>query len=185
MDQNDQQQPDAEDGLATSFFPLPPAAYKNFTSRNFKLLKLIQEHEQDEDQQSWDELDAQQRMERQRAIIQEHGSALTKAKGGDEAEEAPQLPDWDLRMELEKPRVDWVVEDGFYNTFGQTWPVSAWALSNLTELFHGRGSEKGRSCHPICQRDRGQMRRRGYQSAHAVVLGCFPTCLDTRASPVS
>ena len=33
------------------------------------------------------------------------------------------VPDWPL-AQLEKPRVDWILEEGYYNVYGDTWFVS-------------------------------------------------------------
>jgi mediator of RNA polymerase II transcription subunit 7 len=37
------------------------------------------------------------------------------------------IPDWPLD-ELEKPRVDWILEEGVYTVFGELWQVSGVCL---------------------------------------------------------
>ncbi|KAJ1021649.1 hypothetical protein NDA16_003785 [Ustilago loliicola] len=75
-------------------------------------------------------------MERQNTILRQH---LDSSKGKAEAEgddvgmtavdrgvraaTEGDLPDFDLKKELEPPNVDWIEEDGGYTAFGQLWPI--------------------------------------------------------------
>jgi mediator of RNA polymerase II transcription subunit 7 len=74
-------------------FPSPPSHYTNYTSHNFKLLALLKERTLDADQNQHDTLSDQ-----------------------------TDVPSWPL-SQLERPRVDWIIEDGYYNVFGDAWFV--------------------------------------------------------------
>ncbi|KAF8274002.1 MED7 protein-domain-containing protein [Lactarius quietus] len=75
-------------------FPSPPSHYINFTTHNLKLLSLLKE----------------------RAEGHEPSETAQKEILSDQSD----VPDWSLTS-LEKPRVDWIKEDGYYNIFGDTW----------------------------------------------------------------
>jgi mediator of RNA polymerase II transcription subunit 7 len=75
-------------------FPSPPSHYINFTTHNLKLLSLLKE----------------------RAEGQETSETAQNEILSDQSD----VPDWPLTS-LEKPRVDWIKEDGYYNIFGDTW----------------------------------------------------------------
>ena len=79
-------------------FPSPPSHYVNFTTHNLKLLSLLKE-----------------RVERQDTSETTQDEILL---------DQSDVPDWPLTS-LEKPRVDWIKEDGYYNIFGDTWFVRA------------------------------------------------------------
>ena len=77
-------------------FPSPPSHYVNFTTHNLKLLTLLKER-----------VEGQETLETtQKEILSDQND----------------VPDWPLTS-LEKPRVDWIKEDGYYNIFGDTWFV--------------------------------------------------------------
>ena len=77
-------------------FPSPPSHYTNYTAHNLKLLSLL----------------------RERAEGQNAGLTQIEILS-DQAD----VPEWPLTS-LEKPRVDWMLEEGHYNVFGDTWFVS-------------------------------------------------------------
>ena len=77
-------------------FPSPPSHYANYTSQNLALLALLKERTTDVDS----------------SAVNEHKILSDQSD----------LPPWSL-LQLEKPRVDWIVEDGHYNVFGDTWFV--------------------------------------------------------------
>ena len=74
-------------------FPSPPSHYTNYTTHNLNLLALLKE-----------------RVDEQ--TVDEHHVLADQSN----------LPSWSLRQ-LEKPRVDWILEDGQYTVFGDTWFV--------------------------------------------------------------
>ena len=78
-----------------STFPAPPSYYKHFTQQNIDLVdKVPSEIEPGlEPFQHW-----------------------YKQETGDDTSV-------DLRTQLTKPRVDWIVEDGYYSAYGELWPV--------------------------------------------------------------
>ena len=76
-------------------FPSPPSHYQNYSSHNLSLLSLLKERQNEENKYT-----SQQEL----------------------LKDQEDVPDWPL-TQLEKPRVDWIVEDGSYTVFGDTWPV--------------------------------------------------------------
>ena len=75
---------DDEDAELRNPFPSPPSHYANYTSHNLRLLQLLKErvlNDDDDDVNQHDVLSDQQ-----------------------------DVPDWSLRQ-LEKPRVDWILEE--------------------------------------------------------------------------
>jgi mediator of RNA polymerase II transcription subunit 7 len=44
------------------------------------------------------------------------------------------VPNWPL-SQFEKPRVDWILEDGQYNIFGDTWLVCPSSLAIVYEVY--------------------------------------------------
>lgn len=97
--------PSSEDAaalLASSFFPAPPAAYKGFTSRNLELARLIVAQ--------GPALTSEWRQEEQDRLLESLG--------------CEERPDFDLRELIEPPRTDWVIDQGGWDAFADTWPVS-------------------------------------------------------------
>ncbi|KAF7981171.1 hypothetical protein HWV62_34949 [Athelia sp. TMB] len=87
-------------------FPSPPSHYVNYTSQNLALLALLKERTADADS----------------SAVNEHKILADQSD----------LPPWSL-LQLEKPRVDWIVEDGHYNVFGDTWFIKE-TIPSLAEL---------------------------------------------------
>jgi len=75
-------------------FPSPPSQYTNYTTHNLRLLSLLKE-----------------RAEGQDAVGLTQNGILS---------DQTDVPDWPLTS-LEKPRVDWIREEGHYTVFGDTW----------------------------------------------------------------
>ena len=78
-------------------FPSPPSHYTTYTSHNLKLLELLKERVGHED--------------------------ISNVNQAELLSDQSDVPDWPL-AQLEKPRVDWIVEEGQYTVFGDTWFVS-------------------------------------------------------------
>jgi mediator of RNA polymerase II transcription subunit 7 len=87
---------DEEEAELRNPFPSPPSHYTNYTAHNLNLWALLKERTSDADH----------------ATQNEH----------DILSDQTDLPSWSL-AQLEKPRVDWIIEDGHYNVFGDTWFV--------------------------------------------------------------
>ncbi|KAJ9475533.1 Mediator of RNA polymerase II transcription subunit 7 [Pseudozyma hubeiensis] len=130
--------PSNSNQISTSFFPPPPQVYKKFTKRNLRYLDILNSHALANDEPSWDQLDATQRLERQNAILRHHTSTTSKTSASEQQDDdvdmavvediaddqgSDGLPDFDLKAELEPPNVDWIEEDGGYTVFGQLWPI--------------------------------------------------------------
>lgn len=79
-------------------FPSPPSHYSNYTTHNLRLLSLLRE-----------------RLKGQDVDIStvNHHEILS---------DQTDVPPWSL-TQLEKPRVDWILEEGNYDVFGDTWFV--------------------------------------------------------------
>ncbi|KAI0257047.1 hypothetical protein BJV78DRAFT_1159877 [Lactifluus subvellereus] len=94
-------------------FPSPPSTYVNYTTHNLKLLSLF----------------------RERSEGQIASEVLQNAILSDQTD----VPEWSLTS-LEKPRVDWIREEGYYNVFGDTW--------FLKETFPSLGEVGGHQLYP-------------------------------------
>ena len=81
-------------------FPSPPSHYQNHTSHNLHLLALLKER-------------TANKFDEERAHVDQR-EVLADQKD---------VPDSPL-TQLEKPRVDWILEAGHYAVFGDTWFVS-------------------------------------------------------------
>lgn len=90
---------DEEETELRNPFPSPPSHYSNYTPHNLKLLDLLHGRQAD---------DISDTQSDQKQVLADQTD----------------VPDWPL-TQLEKPRVDWILEEGNYNVFGDTWFVSA------------------------------------------------------------
>lgn len=97
---------DDEDAELRNPFPSPPSHYLNYTTHNLKLLALLRERA-DSDEPDLTNVN-------QHAVLSDQQD----------------IPDWPL-SQLEKPRVDWVLEDGQYTVFGDTWMVCVYRVGVL------------------------------------------------------
>ncbi|KAF8140437.1 hypothetical protein EV363DRAFT_1393345 [Boletus edulis] len=89
-------------------FPSPPSHHSNYTAHNLRLLHLLRDRLKDKD------VDIN--------TVDQH----------DILSDQTDVPPWPLNQ-LEKPRVDWVLEEGHYNVFGDTWFVKE-TIPSLAEL---------------------------------------------------
>ncbi len=92
-------------------FPSPPSHYRLYTQHNLNLLDLL----------------------RTRTSTNDH-DPISPEKQQQTLSDQDQVPPWDLTT-LEKPRADWIIEQGGYETFGDFWPVRA-ARSNICRQLH-------------------------------------------------
>ena len=88
---------DEEEAELRNPFPSPPSLYTNYTSNNLNLLALLRERADPSETPD---------IAKQRELLLDQVD----------------VPDWSL-TQLEKPRVDWIVEDGYYDVFGERWFV--------------------------------------------------------------
>ncbi|GAB1517374.1 hypothetical protein RhiTH_000421 [Rhizoctonia solani] len=100
-----------EPGEIQSTFPTPPAHYVRYTSSNLQLLNQLKT-KLGSDAPSYHPASDDLPYPDVQAIRQQH-NLLSDARG---------VPDWDL-LELQPPRVDWIVEEGGYSTFGEQWSI--------------------------------------------------------------
>ncbi|PWY99338.1 hypothetical protein BCV70DRAFT_200912 [Testicularia cyperi] len=143
-DQNAQAGSSAQ--ISTSFFPPPPQVYLRFTKRNLRLLGALNKHVIPANEPKWEELAPAQRMARQNSILtpilqleketrrqklHEQGADNDFEMGVDDGEQDDDeavdqglnLPEFDMKLEMEPPNMDWIEEDGGYTVFGQLWPI--------------------------------------------------------------
>ncbi|KAI0356901.1 hypothetical protein OH77DRAFT_178809 [Trametes cingulata] len=88
-------------------FPSPPSHYTRYTNHNLKLLGLLRERAGK---------DADLYAINQYEVLSDQTD----------------VPDWPL-AQLEKPRVDWILEEGHYTVFGDTWFIKE-TIPSLAEL---------------------------------------------------
>lgn len=93
-------------------FPSPPSHYTKYTSHNLRLLSLLR-------QRAPDSSDANQ-----------HETLADQTD----------VPDWPL-IQLEKPRVDWILEDPepYYDVFGDRWFVRETRLFSCDNVSDSAG----------------------------------------------
>ncbi|KAF9229077.1 hypothetical protein BS17DRAFT_742719 [Gyrodon lividus] len=89
-------------------FPSPPSHYTDYTTHNLNLLELLKERVKNQDVEL--------------GTLNQHEILYDQMD----------LPAWPL-AQLEKPRVDWILEEGHYNVFGDTWFVKE-TIPSLAEL---------------------------------------------------
>ena len=90
-------------------FPSPPSHYTKYTTHNLHLLDLLRERAGDAD--------------------------LNTVNQYEVLRDQTDVPDWSL-VQLEKPRVDWILEEGHYTVFGDTWFVRAFHNGGLCVDLH-------------------------------------------------
>ncbi|THG93622.1 hypothetical protein EW145_g8327 [Phellinidium pouzarii] len=100
---------DDEDGAELrNPFPSPPSHYQQYTTHNVRLLTLL------------------------KSRLAEPGSADEEKDQRKVLADQTDVPEWPL-TQLEKPRVDWILEEGHYTVFGDTWFVKE-KIPSLGEL---------------------------------------------------
>ncbi|KZT30742.1 hypothetical protein NEOLEDRAFT_1053088 [Neolentinus lepideus HHB14362 ss-1] len=97
---------DDEEAELRNPFPSPPSHYTRYTNHNLKLLSLLKERAMAED--------------------------LSQVNQNEVLVDQNDVPEWPL-AELEKPRVDWILDEGSYTVFGDTWFVKE-TIPSLAEL---------------------------------------------------
>lgn len=107
MDEGEEEEEETE---LRNPFPSPPSHYTKYTTHNLHLLDLLQERAGDAD--------------------------LAAVNQYDVLKDRTDVPDWSL-LQLEKPRVDWILEEGHYTVFGDTWFVRAFS-SNSRRIHSDR-----------------------------------------------
>lgn len=96
-------------------FPSPPSIYVNYTNHNIHLLSLLRTR-LEASGESVAELDESEIVKKQHELLANETN----------------IPDWPL-TQLEKPRADWIVEDGYYNAYGDSWFVCGAAFFSLVK----------------------------------------------------
>jgi hypothetical protein len=119
---------DDEEAELRNPFPSPPSHYTNYTSHNLSLLSLLNEREAST-------ADPEPRSQHQ--ILSDQTD----------------VPDWSLKQ-LEKPRVDWMLEGGEYTVFGDTWFVSVLERDFFVKALRGFRSVAGQGVDPFTRRTR-------------------------------
>lgn len=97
---------DDEEAELRNPFPSPPSHYTNYTSHNLQLLALLKERNAD--------------------------TEISTVNQHEVLSDQTDVPSWPL-AHLEKPRVDWIIEEGHYKVFGDPWFIKE-AIPSLAEL---------------------------------------------------
>jgi MED7 protein len=114
-------------------FPSPPSNYKHYTAHNIDLLSLLRERTEGQD--------------------------ASESSQHEILSDQTDVPEWPLTS-LEKPRVDWIREEGHYSVFGDTWFVRRFPQSlHLSMMI--RALDQRNHSHPW----------RGWGSS-AILRGC-------------
>lgn len=82
-------------------FTFPPSVYRRYTKRNLVLLDLLRSR-------TGTKLHDDIPLEKQKQLLEDQGGEPL---------------DWSLTRTLERPRADWIEQEGGYETFGDFWPV--------------------------------------------------------------
>jgi mediator of RNA polymerase II transcription subunit 7 len=102
---------DEEETELQNPFPAPPSHYTNYTAENLALLAVLRERTKPEP--SAESLDASL----------EPLASTSVQKQTELLADQKDVPSFAL-TDLEPPRVDWILEDGYFDVFGDRWPVS-------------------------------------------------------------
>lgn len=95
-------------------FPSPPSHYTNYTAHNLTLLSLLRERVPAEEPSATDATEPSTSTWLLPPIdVRQQYTTLADQND---------VPDWPL-TQLEPPRVDWILEEGQYTVFGDTWFV--------------------------------------------------------------
>ncbi|KIJ46362.1 hypothetical protein M422DRAFT_778408 [Sphaerobolus stellatus SS14] len=140
-----------EDQELQNPFPSPPSHYVNYTYHNLQLLSLFKSR-LEESNESLDDVD----------IVRKQHELLASEKD---------VPDWPL-TQLEKPRVDWILDEGEYTVFGETWPT--------TERIASLGQLGGTQLYP---EDPTVDRRPALQSVLSTLLFTYSNFLSSVIAP--
>ena len=111
---------DTQEAELRNPFPSPPSHYTNYSAHNLQLLSLL----------------------RERTDVSELTQTEILSDQND-------VPEWPLAS-LEKPRVDWIREEGYYNVFGDTWFVRLAQYSVARVMYDSPSSSKRPS--PLLER---------------------------------
>jgi mediator of RNA polymerase II transcription subunit 7 len=111
---------DTQEAELRNPFPSPPSHYTNYTAHNLQLLSLLKE-----------------------CTEGQYASELTQTEILSDQND---VPEWPL-ISLEKPRVDWIREEGYYDVFGDRWFVRLAQYSIASEVMYDPPSSSKRQSH--------------------------------------
>ncbi|EJF61688.1 hypothetical protein DICSQDRAFT_85733 [Dichomitus squalens LYAD-421 SS1] len=127
-------------------FPSPPSHYTRYTNHNLKLLELLKERASE-------------------------GVDISTLNQYDVLSDQTDVPEWPLAT-LEKPRVDWILEEGHYTVFGDTWFIKE-TIPSLAEL----------GGHQLYPQDPGVDRRPALRSILRSLLVTYSKLLTSLLAP--
>ncbi|KAL4241620.1 Mediator of RNA polymerase II transcription subunit 7 [Abortiporus biennis] len=122
---------DDEEAELRNPFPSPPSHYNNYTTHNLKLLELLKERVTTRKEEAEGEGGGEEK---------EKVADLTQVNQHEILSDQTDIPDWPL-IQLEKPRADWILEEGHYTVFGDTWFVK--------EVIPSLGEQGGHQLYPV------------------------------------
>ncbi|CCL99077.1 uncharacterized protein FIBRA_01089 [Fibroporia radiculosa] len=126
-------------------FPSPPSHYTKYTTHNLRLLDLFRERVAD--------------------------ANISSASQYEALSDQNDVPEWPL-VQLEKPRVDWILEEGHYTVFGDTWFVKE-TIPSLADLG-------GQQLYPV---DPSVDRRPALRNVLRSLLVTYSRLLDALLAP--
>ncbi|TFK83179.1 hypothetical protein K466DRAFT_647727 [Polyporus arcularius HHB13444] len=127
-------------------FPSPPSHYQRYTTHNLKLLDLLRQRVGED-------------------------ADLSTVNQYEVLSDQTDVPEWPL-AQLEKPRVDWILEEGHYTVFGDTWFVKE-KIPSLEEL----------GGHQLYPQDPSVDRRPALRSILRSMLVTYSKLLDAILAP--
>ncbi|GAA93948.1 hypothetical protein E5Q_00594 [Mixia osmundae IAM 14324] len=107
---------DGKEETSASLFPAPPSIWKRFTTRNIELAKLLDERIRAED--------ALQSPTQGKSKQEERSKRQARLLADELDKDEEDVADFDLLQLIRPPSVEQVYREGYWNVFGQSFPVS-------------------------------------------------------------
>ncbi|THH17769.1 hypothetical protein EUX98_g9064 [Antrodiella citrinella] len=136
-------------------FPSPPSHYTNYTSHNLKLLELLRERAPASNEPE----------------AEASPSDFSQLNQHEVLSDQQDVPEWPLQQ-LEKPRVDWILEEGHYSVFGDTWFIK--------DVIPSLGEQGGQQFYPA---DPSADRRPALLNILRSLLVTYSRLLDALLAP--
>lgn len=106
---------DDEEAELRNPFPSPPSHYTRYTTHNLALLSLLNDRVAQSQSGSAEPSNPTADSQADLSGINQYEVLADQTE----------VPEWPL-AQLRKPRVDWILEEGYYTVFGDTWYVSVY-----------------------------------------------------------
>ena len=126
---------DEQEAVLRNPFPSPPSHYQKYTSHNLNLLALLKSRSQQESLKP-NGLTNDEEKEVTDGAAKFKPLTTTAEQQREILHDQEDVPDWPL-SQLEKPRVDWILEEGYYNVYGDAWFVRVPLCSQNLAITEG------------------------------------------------